>query len=486
MKSRNSIFSIISIVLSAMVFMLIGIKFWQYGSLMFSPGDLTEISKPGIFLGEMSSHAEFEGQCDLCHKPFGGIDRDFCLVCHFSISDEIALSTGIHTNVRLFGECQRCHPDHQGKGFDPSIAELDFYDHESAKFSLIWHQVDYQAKPLDCSACHMDDYSTVNNVLCIECHGSSNRSFITTHLEDFGDQCTDCHDGIDTISDFDHQETKFPLNGLHSTTACVDCHQAGEFESQDLECFSCHAEPDEHTKLFDTNCIDCHTSEGWSPAAIGEELFNHETQTPFSLVRHQRDYSDQLLVCLDCHTSFEILDVLPQCNQCHQGNSKEFLDEHINQFGESCLICHDGIDRYTDFNHDQIFLLDGEHVDLECGQCHQDQDFIGTANLCIDCHQEPEIHADWFGLKCEYCHTSSGWTPASLISHAFPLDHGDELETTCETCHSERYFEYTCFSCHEHERDETIDDHLRAGISTADVIYCVDCHSQGFVILEND
>jgi hypothetical protein len=156
------------------------------------------------------------------------------------------------------------------------------------------------------------------------------------------------------------------------------------------------------------------------------------------------------------------------------------MEEHRTQFGQDCLACHDGLDRMSDFDHDRFFILDGKHAETSCENCHLDQIFSGTPSMCMDCHDEPEIHRGYFGLQCENCHTNSAWSPAKMSDHDFPLDHGEEGLVACEVCHTTRYTEYTCYGCHEHQPGEILEEHLDEEISQAELVDCVACHPNGF------
>jgi hypothetical protein len=132
-----------------------------------------------------------------------------------------------------------------------------------------------------------------------------------------------------------------------------------------------------------------------------------------------------------------------------------------------------------DFDHDLVFKLEGRHSDLSCESCHLNQVFLGTPDECSECHQEPEIHAGYFGLLCENCHSTVAWSPAQLTAHSFPLDHGEQTLLACDVCHVEKYTEYTCYECHEHQPAEVIEEHLDEGISMVEIEHCVDCHPTG-------
>jgi hypothetical protein len=131
----------------------------------------------------------------------------------------------------------------------------------------------------------------------------------------------------------------------------------------------------------------------------------------------------------------------------------------------------------ADFDHEQLFPLTGAHAAAECVACHAEQRFAGTPADCVACHPEPEIHAGQFGDECDRCHTTEAWTPAHLTRHTFPLDHGEEGKSECQTCHVESYAVYTCYSCHEHEPADIRRRHLDEGIEDFD--NCVECHPTG-------
>ena len=63
--------------------------------------------------------------------------------------------------------------------------------------------------------------------------------------------------------------------------------------------------------------------------------------------------------------------------------------------------------------------------------------------------------------------------------HIFPLDHGGDGESDCQVCHQERYIEYTCYGCHEHQAETIIRTHTKAGIASEDLPNCTACHITG-------
>jgi hypothetical protein len=155
------------------------------------------------------------------------------------------------------------------------------------------------------------------------------------------------------------------------------------------------------------------------------------------------------------------------------------MTEHMQSFGLNCTGCHDGTGRQAVFDHSRFFVLDGAHAPLACDACHAGPRFDGTPADCSGCHAEPEMHAGLFGTDCAACHTTGVWVPAALRQHTFPLDHGEQGEVACATCHTADYAGYTCFGCHEHTPDETLREHAEENIPAERLSACAECHPTG-------
>ncbi len=468
------------------------------GGMAFSPGQLSAKTVAGINLSGFASHAEFESRCELCHAPLQTTQDVLCEKCHTDVRNQISSRSGIHGKISQANRCARCHRDHMGSQFDPGRSSWAFFDHSNTHFSLAWHQVDYNATPLDCAACHNTDAKfSAPDQKCSTCHARHDQKFMLQHLQGFGENCIACHDGLDRMVKFDHSKTKFPLKGKHAELQCVQCHGAGKwlvgsvqtvsqltaqsFKQAPTDCAGCHAEPEAHKGMFDSNCASCHSTDSWKPARIEGKLFDHASTIGFSLALHAKNYDGSVMTCKDCHQNGVDKFDLQVCETCHaQGEQRAtFMRKHVDQFGAACLDCHDGVDRMSDFNHANFFLLDGKHASIECDACHENKVFKDTPKVCVQCHAEPAIHAGFFGLKCEYCHSTQAWSPAALIEHGFPLDHGENGEVACQTCHPSKYAQYTCYGCHDHQPDEIKASHQKAGISVQDLPDCAKCHATG-------
>jgi hypothetical protein len=150
---------------------------------------------------------------------------------------------------------------------------------------------------------------------------------------------------------------------------------------------------------------------------------------------------------------------------------------HLERFGTNCLLCHDGRPREEPFAHERFYILDGAHETAECAACHDSYQAADATRDCHDCHQEPALHAGSFGLDCRRCHTTAdGWQNARLTLHTFPLDHGDEGQLACASCHRQSYVAYTCDGCH------TLQEMFPAHVEERDdpgYAECAGCHVDG-------
>jgi len=472
-----------------LLFVGFGTGLWLHGGEAFNPGKLSAVAPRGTQPGGVASHADLEHQCESCHRPLETTQDTLCLACHTEVAEQLTANSGPHSKLDVSQTCRGCHPDHRGRDFSPALAAIEYYAHDTATFSMERHRFDYSAAPMSCTACHTapasGDY-TANMQACKDCHAAEDPTFVMDHGQRFGEDCLACHDGLDTLAEFDHNSTDLPLEGRHSDLDCLECHvvdrTTGKLNTEmNTACSACHSEPQKHTGFFPATCEDCHTSMGWSPATLNGELFQHES-TKFSLARHTFLPDGQPVTCVHCHTQDLAVDQF-LCLTCHQNLQPEFMPQHLVDFGADCLLCHDGVDRMHDFDHNNIFVLDGAHAALACTNCHQKDPaqapvYVGLGRACADCHREPEIHAGAFGLQCDSCHTTTAWHPARLTNHTFPLDHGKTL-SECSTCHPTVYTAYTCYGCHEHQEAKIIAEHREENISAAEIVNCVKCHPTG-------
>ncbi|MFC2170625.1 hypothetical protein ACFLQJ_01450 [Calditrichota bacterium] len=299
-----------------------------------------------------------------------------CGVCHSTIAWEPAAIDHDQTDFPLTGrhrevECSECHvqsysgtptdcwschqaayestddPDHAGSGF-PHDCEICHttagwtpaeFDHSQTDFPLTGahieldcndcHSQGYTGTPVECYACHQDDYEGADD---------------PDHSEgQFDHNCTVCHttDAWEPAT-FDHDQTDFPLTGSHRDVDCAECHINGQFADTPTECFFCHEDdyndtddPDHQAAGFPTDCEQCHNTTDWEDAD-----FNHLQWFPIYTGRHRNEWES----CSDCHTNPNDFTVF-SCIDCHEHNRQDTDRQHDEEEdyvyeSEACYECH--------------------------------------------------------------------------------------------------------------------------------------------------
>ena len=169
-----------------------------------------------------------------------------------------------------------------------------------------------------------DTIVVANSRACVACHREDD-----AHKEALGTDCAACHGEKEWRADirFDHDLTKFPLAGLHATTACVACHADRKFRGTPAACLDCHRKDDVHKGALGKACQDCHTPNDWRIWT-----FDHDTRTDFALTG-----AHSTLRCASCHVRppGEGRPMSDDCGTCHRRD-----DVHGGQFGSDCARCH--------------------------------------------------------------------------------------------------------------------------------------------------
>lgn len=413
--------------------------------------------------GELiEGHAEYENECELCHNKLRDVpESELCLDCHKEVNLDVQNQLGFHgriidlkkTNIKSL-ECKECHGDHLGRQGNILGIDKDNFEHVKTDFELLGKHSD-----VSCASCHVEDktYREAPSQ-CIDCHESSD-----PHRGEFGRECQDCHSPKDWLdTQFDHDETKFPLKGSHQIVECNSCHADEQYTDIPEDCFSCHALNDVHGGTNGSKCNSCHNESDWKKLT-----FDHDTDTRFKLKNGHNN-----LTCNSCHkTSGFEKKIGRACISCHKSD-----DEHSRRNGKQCSSCHTTTRWSTltfDHNRNTDFDLDGKHSTLTCESCHQ----TGTQNVkletsCIACHESDDVHKGQEGRQCDSCHNSTGWREQVQFNHdltSFPLL-GMHAVANCESCHESKAFQQTntqCVDCHQD------DDAHEQGLGSQ----CVDCHN---------
>jgi hypothetical protein len=288
--------------------------------------------------------------------------------------------------------------------------------------------------------------------------------------------------------DFDHASTGFPLEGRHAGAHCRDCHQDPRFAFVGTSCADCHV--DIHKGQLGPDCQQCHTPQGWVQPS--EQRLAHDA-TDFPLVgAHNR------VDCDACHNgplAGNYVGTPTDCYFCHAETyaATDAPNHQTAGFATDCQRCH-SVYASTwgggDFSHPASFPLTAAHSGLECIACHSDG-FMGAIADCYACHQsdydgtsDPNHLASGFPTDCAACHSTTAWEPSSWDhDNLFPIYSGRHREEwdACIDCHvvPTNYAVFECIFCHEHNQNDTDNDHDEVGNYEFSSPACLDCHPDG-------
>ena len=271
-------------------------------------------------------HSELK--CEQCHEPLKEETRyrlpyETCLECHEDEHD------GEFSAARYENRCEECH---SVDGFHPTSFTIT--RHQETRFELAGAHL-----AVSCAACHQPgtgERAEAHSVFhfdtlgCPECHEHPHGEQFAGMASADRLSCESCHDlsSWERLRPFRHDETDFPLLGVHRTVRCAECHQRDDgipgfegvaFTAAPAECSGCHE--DVHDGQFDQGsrpypCSTCHTNDDWKPTK-----FDHNEYSIFTL-----DGAHDDVPCKMCHTRVEEVDGLPvriyrgigdRCRDCH-------------------------------------------------------------------------------------------------------------------------------------------------------------------------
>ncbi len=497
------------------------------GNAMFSPGQLNvEASSQPV--GGVRSHVELSHECAACHPAFWDGERmgDRCMDCHAEVGDELQTIAGFHYGMASAVNCRDCHTEHNGATADLTMREIVDFPHERIGFALTGHPVDN--RDFRCLDCHPDSLRRFTVESCQSCHTLQDPDYAERHLEDFGDDCLACHDGVDRYGN-EFRHAVYTLEGKHLEVGCSACHLEARtleaLESTPNACLDCHHDDDIHEGRLGVDCQACHSPAGWEGATLDHQLTGfplsgshaelecgschierqwtglptdcagcHREDDPHSgqFVQDcgdchvETDWSEltfdhaqtnypligahQLADCAGCHEAGRYVETPTVCIACHRAE-----DAHEGRFGEICSACHQPTE-WSDvtFDHDlSAFPLTGAHRTTSCEGCHPNASFADTPTACVACHQDPAVHRGVFGTDCAACHTTSAWLPAGYNGpHTFPVNH-EGANGQCSLCHPSSLLSYTCYECHDANRMRNEHE----GVSN--LANCTRCHPTG-------
>lgn len=423
------------------------------------------------------AHAMIANDCARCHHGDYNNTPSTCVGCH--LEDFNQTTNPSHTELGFSTDCIMCHNEN---AWEPST-----FDHDGQYFPIYngKHEGEWNA----CVDCHTTP-GNFGEFTCITCH--SNPDTDDEHEGVSGYQynspaCLACHPTGEANGAFDHNNTDFPLTGVHLTIDCFECHAAG-FEGTPTACAACHAthfneaaNPNHNALGFSMDCATCHTTDpGWSPATLDNHNDYYVLNGAHAVVSND---------CASCHNG-DYINTPNTCAGCHTDDYNQTVDPpHLAlMFSNDCASCHnENAWVPSTFDHDgQHFpIYSGAHAGVwaQCSECHTTP---GNFMLftCVTCHMNPEtdeIHASVGGYAyssqaCLACHpTGEGDVIFDHNMTGFPLT-GGHMGPTCIDCHSAGYegTSAECNTCHMLDYNQSVNpNHMALGLQTD----CASCHT---------
>ncbi len=282
------------------------------------------------------------------------------------------------------------------------------------------------------------------------------------------------------IYSFDHNKTRLPLTGQHTSLDCKACHVSLVFSEAKSECRDCHK--DVHETTVGPDCARCHTTASW----LVSDITGIHRMSRFPLLGPHRTAD-----CSQCHRSenpvrFDVIGA--NCIDCHRA---EFLatnnPNHLQAgFSQDCATCH-SVNSFqwtgAGFNHAFFPLVQG-HSNLKCADCHTTGNYRDAKPDCYSCHSQnyqattnPNHVTSNFPTDCKQCHSlNPGWKPATFDHSSFPLTLGHS-SLNCSDCHKNGNYtniSSDCYSCHQQNYQATTNpNHVALQFSTD----CKLCHT---------
>ncbi len=399
-------------------------------------------------------------------------------------------------------KCETCHNEKSWKEV------TDFQHNRDTRFIITGKHLNLQ-----CNKCHIRPkqevpvrqyhWEALESKTCENCH--KNPHLNSFSKEALARKCTACHsaDGWKTSptrinKDFNHDETRFKIDGAHTPLACNACHiksgqQVFKFPSFEKKfCIDCHRTP--HKEQFnestqEKSCVDCHNTVKFNQL----KPFDHN-EVHFKLTgQHAK------IKCDACHVKTNIeLPVKPPrpmhkymfpgvtnktCISCHQ-------DIHRGLLGNDCQKCHmEESWKKINFDHNKMsrFPLRDKHADVKCSKCHVPSTKFTTTYKnevkplvvykplsmgCYSCHAKNDVHKGEYGRACQDCHNEKGWKHHQDFHKDFTLS-GAHYTLSCNECHiNDRRLggmSDNCYLCHQ--KDD---------IHFGSIPNCGACHRQDF------
>jgi hypothetical protein len=393
-----------------------------------------------------------------------------CASCH--LPDFNSAKDPNHASAGFSRECSTCHSTTQWKGAK--------FDHNTAtRFPLTGAH-----DSASCNQCHANGQFKGTATSCVSCHLADFNGAKNPSHSGFSQDCTTCHTTTQWKgANFNHNTTRFPLTGAHSSASCTQCHTNGQYKGTSMACASCHladfngAKNPSHSG-FSQNCTTCHTTTQWKGAK-----FDHNTATRFPLTGAHTSAT-----CAQCHANGQYAGTSMACVSCHLADFNGAKNPSHSGFSQNCSTCHTTTQwKGATFNHSTAtsFPLTGAHTSVGCTQCHTNNRYDGLPADCASCHltaynntTNPNHAAAGFPRDCTVCHSTTRWQGAAF-DHSktrFMLT-GAHTSAQCSACHANNRYAGTptqCSGCHLTDYNNTTNPNHKAAGFPQD---CSVCHS---------
>lgn len=262
--------------------------------------------------------------CKKCHTQ--GYTKNLayarCTDCHKDYHEgDFKQSNGMIT------DCKECHDLNQNFTF----SRYGLTEHQKSSYALTGSH-----EAVSCVSCHRPNNNNrwqfkFQDKSCVSCHDNIHKNYLDSSFYK-DNSCNNCHN-TEQWSEitFDHNTTKFKLEGEHQNVSCRKCHFTEEkdeskhwiqkFKLPNLDCVQCHE--DVHMGQFQennvNNCLACHsTNKGWPVPN-----FDHQ-KSKFPLEGKHKDVN-----CNSCHKPMTqylpdkivLYKIKPfECIDCHKAN----------------------------------------------------------------------------------------------------------------------------------------------------------------------
>lgn len=257
--------------------------------IMIAAYGLSGKSKKIFMNGELSvEHSAFEGECELCHKPWEGVTWESCAKCHAEKRHfKKAATSGKGRETEQLTLCFSCHVEHKGRNYklttvsgsacedchkpDPHLEKKSGEIRTIPKGTILFtHLAHYYAGIFEldeCDSCHMqgkDGEAFLNasyDGTCGSCHLLDEHDSNTKISE----LCVVCHPNNEFYKENSRRgpyELVLPSHTAHPETDCNECHLLipPDFDEKAVsanpsfsDCITCHEK-----RKINENCGTCH------------------------------------------------------------------------------------------------------------------------------------------------------------------------------------------------------------------------------------